>query len=75
MGSQTINQLIASADPEIQQYISMLQEQLQKSQQEYEAMKGELNYYHRALLQAEVAEDLHRAIDQDIYKVGGTTPT
>jgi hypothetical protein len=53
----------------------MLQEQLQKSQQEYEAMKGELNYYHRALLQAGVAEDLHRAIDQDIYKVGGTTPT
>lgn len=73
MGSQTIEQLVASADPQVQQYIEMLRDKVANLEASLSATKGELDYLHRALWGAKAEEDLHRALDMDIGLIKGGT--
>ena len=73
MGSQTIEQLVASADPQVQQYIEMLRDKLASVEASLASTKGELDYLNRALWGAKAEEDLHRAIDADIGLIRGGT--
>lgn len=73
MGSQTINQLIEGADPQVQQYIGMLQDKIGSLEAQLSGVMGELQYLHRALWGAKAQEDMHRALDKDIGLIRGGT--
>ena len=73
MGSQTIDQLVSSADPQLQQYVEMLREKIGKLEAQYAGVKGELDYLNRALWGARQEEDLHRALDSDLNLIPGGT--
>jgi hypothetical protein len=73
MGSQTIEQLVESADPQVQQYIKMLQDKVGSLEAQLSGVMGELQYLNRALWGAKQDEDLHRAIDSDLGLIKGGT--
>lgn len=73
MGSQTISQLIESADPQVQQYIKMLQDRVGSLEAQLSGVMGELQYLNRALWGAKAQEDLHRALDEDMGLIKGGT--
>lgn len=73
MGSQTIEQLVESADPQVQQYIKMLQDKVGSLEAQLSGVMGELHYLNRALWGAKQSEDLHRALDEDLGLIKGGT--
>jgi hypothetical protein len=73
MGSQTIDQLVSSADPQLQQYVGMLRDRIGQLETELSGVKTELSYLNRALWGARNEENLHRAIDSDLNLIPGGT--